>query len=356
MGKLKKYLIYAGVDRSSLKRILVNMRRANRAMTGTLSGIATLLIGVMFLLSGLVNSVSQNQIVYAIGAILSAVIFILSRFAKKTDDCIITTLVYAVWSIYYLYGIFIGAITDPTGKTVTFMVMLVFMPSLFVTRPIHIVVVTTFYDALFIFLCLLNKDGSVLSVDIIDAVFFGLLGITSGLVINHVKIRGYVSEQKLQEISRVDQLTQVNNRNAFEFDLFSIADKCRYSLACLYIDVNGLHVLNNTKGHEYGDEMLKFVAKQIKNAFSEEFVYRIGGDEFVVFVPDTQRADVGHKAEVLSNLLEKSGYHIATGYDFMHLRQLSVRELIKSAETEMYKNKLQFYENINVEVRNETKN
>lgn len=362
MGKLKKnlifvkkYLLYAGVDRSNLERILVNMRRANRTMAGTLSGVAILLIGVMFFLSSVVNCVSQNRAVYAVGAILSAAIFILSRLVKNTDNRLITVLVYAVWSVYYIYGIFIGAITDPTGKTVTFIVMLVFMPSLFVTRPIHVIVATTFYDALFIVLCLFCKDGSVLSVDIIDAVFYGILGIASGLIINRVKIRGYVSEQKLHEVSRIDQLTKVNNRNAFEFDLFSIADKCHHSLACLYIDVNGLHVLNNTKGHAYGDEMLKYIAKQIKSLFAEEFVYRIGGDEFVVFVPDMQKADVGHKAEILSGLVEKNGYHIATGYDFTLLSYLSVRELIKSAETEMYKNKVKFYENTNAEVRNGTK-
>lgn len=239
------------------------------------------------------------------------------------------------------------------------MVMLVFMPILYVNRPIRVILLTVFYDTLFILLCLANKTGPVLSVDIIDALFFGVLGVASGLVINHMKIRGYVSEQKLQEISRVDQLTRVNNRNAFEFDLFSLNKKCRHSLACVYIDVNGLHELNNTKGHEYGDEMLKFVAQQIKNTFSEEFTYRVGGDEFVVFVPDTPKAEIGYDVKLMANELKDYGYYIATGYSFMNLRQLSIDALIKTAEVEMFRNKKQFYKDRNIfdrEVRNKINN
>lgn len=354
MRKLKEYLFYAGVDHSMAQRVIDKMRVANLMMTGTLSAIATVLITVMFVLSFNSNSVQQNRTVYLVGLLLSLMIFMLSWVAKRFI-WLVTPLVYAAYSVYYLYGIFIGAITDPGGKTVTFMVMLVFMPILYVNRPIRVILLTVIYDTLFILLCLANKTGSVLSVDIIDAVFFGVLGVASGLVVNHMKIRGYVSEQKLQEISRVDQLTQVNNRNAFEFDLFSLNNKCRHSLACVYIDVNGLHELNNTKGHEYGDEMLKFVAQQIKNTFSEEFTYRVGGDEFVVFVPDIPKAEIGYDVKLMANELKDYGYYIATGYSFMNLRQLSIETLIKTAEAEMFRNKKQFYKDRNIfdrEVRN----
>lgn len=345
MEKLKKHLLYAGFDRSQLEMVATPMSKVNRAMAGALSTVAALLIGIMFILSFFIESVAQNRMVYFGGMVFSIIVLFLSRAAKK-HRWLVWPVVYASYSIYYLYGIFIGAITDPGNRTVTFIVMLVFMPTLFVGTPIQVLTTTAIYDTIFVLLSFMNKTEPVLSVDLIDAAFYGVLGVVGGSIINRTKIRSYLSEQQLQEISRIDQLTQTNNRNAYELDLFSISSKCAHSLACLYIDVNGLHELNNSKGHEYGDEMLKYVALQIKNQFSEKYTYRIGGDEFVVFIPDMSRADVGVKTDLLSQKVEEGGYHIATGYDQMNTRQLSIERLIRNAENAMFKNKTQFYKDI----------
>ena len=355
MERLKDSVFHANIDRSGLERITPDILQTNRIMSGTLSAVATLLTGVMFILSFCVEGFSQNRFVYLFGVILSATVLLLTKLSKQYE-WLVTPVVYAAYSIYYLYGIFIGTITDPGNRTVTFIVMLVLMPTLFAGKTSQIAFVTCAYDLLFIALCFVKKSGPVLSVDVVDAIFFGALGIISGIIINRLKIQNYLSQKKLQEVSRTDQLTQMNNRNAFEMDLFSISSKCRHSLACLYIDVNGLHELNNAKGHKYGDEMLQFVAEAIKNAFSEEYTYRIGGDEFVAFIPDTSKADVGYKVTELSKLVNEEGYHIATGYESMPLRQLSIDYLIKSAETNMFRDKAQYYNDIaSREVRKKTK-
>ena len=52
---------------------------------------------------------------------------------------------------------------------------------------------------------------------------------------------------------------------------------------CVYIDANGLHELNNERGHEAGDLMLRFVADSLMEQFPKGSLYRVGGDEFVVF-------------------------------------------------------------------------
>ena len=52
---------------------------------------------------------------------------------------------------------------------------------------------------------------------------------------------------------------------------------------CVYIDANGLHELNNERGHEAGDLMLRFVADSLMEQFPRGSLYRVGGDEFVVF-------------------------------------------------------------------------
>lgn len=342
---VKNTLLYAGADPASLKRITSKVRRTNRVMLITLSAIATFLIGVMLISSFLTSDLMQNRIVYTLGTVLSLLFFGLA-FVTKTRERLLNPLIYVACSTYYLYGIALGTITEPEGKTVTFAVMLVIMPIVFIEKPFKTALMTVIYDTIFIVLCFYSKTGTLLKIDVIDGVLFGILGIATGAVINEMKIRGYISEKKLQEISRVDLLTGVNNRNAYELDLFSIPSSCQHNLACIYIDVNGLHEINNTEGHESGDRMLKFVAEQIKETFVNGYIYRIGGDEFVVFMPDKTIADLGYDAKRLSRKVEAKGYFIAIGYETMGAKYLVIEELIKAAETRMSVNKDSFYEDV----------
>lgn len=344
--KMKNILYYAGVDRASYERIKPKIQKVNLAMTTTLSSFATVLIAAMLLFSFNSEGIKQNKCVYILGLIMSLMILGCSLTIAKKHPSIVTLLVSLSYSIYYLYGILIGTITDPDRKTVTFMVLLVFMPILFIDRPMHIISVTSLYVIFFIFLCYLTKSGGILSVDVIDAVIFGILGCASGIVINQMKVRGYIFEQMLHEISRIDQLTQIRNRNAFEFEKDSIPDLCKTTLGCVYIDVNGLHEINNEKGHEAGDKMLKSIASEVKETFSDKLAYRIGGDEFIAFIPDKNRDEIEKELHEMIERIEKQGYHVAAGYNVSRIRLLSLEHLISEAEKKMIIDKKLYYKNM----------
>ena len=346
LRKIKNAFLYAGADRNNFDRIKPKIQKANLTMTTILSTFATILITAMFISSFSSDGVRQNRMVYILGVIMSIFILILSVTLAKKHELLVTPLIYLSYAIYYIYGILIGTITDPGGKTVTFMVMLVFMPILFIVIPLHITIVTTGYVAIFIVLCFIYKEGAILSVDVIDAIVFGILGTASGFVVNNMKVRGYIFEQKLHEISRIDQLTQMRNRNAYEFERDSVPDLCKHSLACIYFDVNGLHEINNEKGHEAGDKMLKFIASEVKNFFSAELTYRIGGDEFIAFMPDTKKEELEETLQEMIKRIEKLNYHIAYGYEITKIRFLNLDNLINNAEKKMINEKRQYYKKI----------
>ena len=338
-------LFYAGVDRASYEMVRPKIWKANRTMVTVLSSIASILIFAMVISSFYSKGIMQNRIVYELGLVMSLIVMILSLTIAKKWHWLATFLVYASYSIYYIYGILIGAITDPTGKTVTFMVMLVFMPTLFIDRPIHVFIVTTVYNAVFIVLCLMNKTGDVLSVDTMDAVIFGILGIASGTVVNHMKVRGYVSEAMTKEISRTDQLTKMNNQNSFIFDKHRIPGKCDHSLACVYVDANGLHKMNNEHGHDEGDRMLQHVAEQIQSCFGNRHTYRTGGDEFVAFIIDPNREELIGNIRKLVQLVEDAKYSVAIGYEISEINyHFSIDNLIKAAELRMQEDKEIYHE------------
>ena len=346
LEKFKNLLLYGGVDRLNFERIKSSVQRINRMMTIVLSASATILTFVMVVLSLSSTIMSRNKFVYELGLIFSLAILFLSLFVVKKNYWLIRPLVYISYSIYFLYGIMIGTITDPGEKTVTFMVVLVFIPTLFIDRPIHIMGISTVYVIIFIILCFIKKEEPVLSVDIANAIIFGILGITSGIIVNHVKIHNYVLEHKLQEISRIDQLTQIKNRNAYELEYDSIPNKCKQTLACLYIDANGLHEVNNSKGHEYGDKLLKGIAKEIRNTFSNDYLYRIGGDEFVIFIPDMPKEKLDTIIVDMLKRLKAEEYYVAIGYDISTVKHILLDDLIKSAESKMFQNKKNYYKEI----------
>ena len=122
-------------------------------------------------------------------------------------------------------------------------------------------------------------------------------------------------------------------------------------MACVYIDVNGLHELNNTKGHDAGDTMLKTVAQQIRNCFGAESAYRIGGDELILFVPDKPAETVDRMCCQLAETLEKEKYYISVGVQWEE-NVTSFSALIRAAEKKMYMAKKTYYEK---EVNNKRK-
>lgn len=343
MQLIKDIFLYANASKDEYDRITPDILRMNRLMLCIFSGIASIFITGMTMLSFFVQSTSQNRFVYLGGTMLSIFLFCLSMFYSKNHSWIVIPLVYLAFSIFLIYGIFIGTITNPTQQTVTFMVMLIFLPFLFVDRPIRIIITLYIYVTIFIVLCFKRKTGAVFSIDVMDALIYGTLGAASGTIINMVKVKSYVLERKLNYASQYDTLTGMNNRNSFEWILQSYPKKCKRNLFCVYIDVNGLHELNNTKGHAAGDKMLQFVANNVKKAFGNENTYRIGGDEFVAFSIDSSETEIEVRIEQLIDAVEAEGYRIAFGHYSQQKADINMDVLIREAETLMYKNKTKFY-------------
>jgi diguanylate cyclase (GGDEF)-like protein/PAS domain S-box-containing protein len=100
---------------------------------------------------------------------------------------------------------------------------------------------------------------------------------------------GKAREQQMESIAASDPLTGVLNRRGFERNasrrLRDSADEATGAL--LFIDLNEFKVINDSYGHEVGDQLLTIAAKRLtKSLRSCDIIGRPGGDEFVALVPD----------------------------------------------------------------------
>ena len=109
--------------------------------------------------------------------------------------------------------------------------------------------------------------------------------------------------ERIVEESLVDPLTCAFNRRYFDAHAPRMAARCRAArnpVAVLMIDVDNLKQINDARGHSAGDRVLKEVVDRFTSALRpSDLVARVGGDEFVVVMPETDPDAALHIAERL---------------------------------------------------------
>lgn len=114
--------------------------------------------------------------------------------------------------------------------------------------------------------------------------------------------------ESAERMARFDELTGVRNKNAFKEYSESIDDKIKsgeknFSFGLILCDMNDLKLINDTRGHNFGDEYIQRASRIICNIFTHSPVFRIGGDEFVVVLTGE---DYENRRELLNLLIVES--------------------------------------------------
>lgn len=111
--------------------------------------------------------------------------------------------------------------------------------------------------------------------------------------------------KQLQTMAATDPLTGLANRRAFNQALarcFAEATRYGHDLVCVMIDLDGFKLLNDTLGHQRGDELLQHAARVLgANCRTSDIAGRFGGDEFVVLFPQTDEATARQAAQRISD-------------------------------------------------------
>jgi two-component system, cell cycle response regulator len=116
------------------------------------------------------------------------------------------------------------------------------------------------------------------------------------------------------ELAVVDALTGLNNRRFLETHLAQALDQAAHKgrpLSLMILDIDHFKSVNDTYGHDAGDEVLKVFARRIKRVLrSADLVCRLGGEEFVVVMPETPLAVAERIAERVRSAVERERFPI----------------------------------------------
>ena len=141
-----------------------------------------------------------------------------------------------------------------------------------------------------------------------------------------------------------DSLTGALNRVSYKRDILELDEEKPEEFSCVYIDVNELHIINNKYGHAAGDEMLIYIANTLKEVFYGHSVYRMGGDEFLVFAKNTEQEDIKKNVKAFIDRLKTTNYKVAIGMSYRS-RNTNCEEMVREAEIRMYEAKAEYYQN-----------
>jgi len=141
-----------------------------------------------------------------------------------------------------------------------------------------------------------------------------------------------------------DSLTGAMNRVAYKKDIVVFDEEKPNDFSCIYIDVNELHLRNNKYGHAAGDDMLIYIANTLKETFYGHYIYRMGGDEFLVFVKNINQEQVKKHIEAFVEQLKTTDYNVAIGLSYRK-QNINCEEMVREAEIRMYEAKAQYYQN-----------
>jgi diguanylate cyclase (GGDEF)-like protein/PAS domain S-box-containing protein/putative nucleotidyltransferase with HDIG domain len=153
-------------------------------------------------------------------------------------------------------------------------------------------------------------------------------------------------QDEIEYLSFHDQLTGLYNRRFYEAELKRLDTARNLPLTLVIGDVNGLKLINDSFGHVTGDELLKKAAEVIKKGCrADDIIARIGGDEFVMILPNTdalaaERIVDRIKSLALEEKVNSMDVSISFGHETKHNEDKKMQEVFRKAEDSMYHNKL----------------
>lgn len=158
------------------------------------------------------------------------------------------------------------------------------------------------------------------------------------------EIHNYLLLQRLEELSKVDTLTGLQNRRAMVDCTKAITYSEGIPFGIVSIDLNGLKNVNDRCGHEAGDNLLIQASRIVEKAFHQDNIFRTGGDEFIVISKETNHDAFTRRVEKLRSEMVTSGdVHFAIG-DYWSDGTVDIKSAVCFSDERMYADKKAFYE------------
>ena len=217
--------------------------------------------------------------------------------------------------LYYLFAaavfipaIFGGTVMSPDRPAISFFVLLMILPLLYVEQPIHSVLLSAFACILFCGAAAKADAPEVAGTDIAIAVCCFFVSGVFTTYIRNMYLQYLQATIIFRTQSETDRLTGVFNKECTEnlCEAYLLNSRGISDCALFIIDLDNFKYINDTYGHKQGDVFLNETGRLLKESFYEkDVVGRIGGDEFLVLMKDvTDVSALSKKASIIEEKIQ----------------------------------------------------
>jgi len=182
---------------------------------------------------------------------------------------------------------------------------------------------------------------------LLDYLFLSRLSIN---LVSRLNVK--ITHQLLQQQIETDPLTQLRNRHSLDSILkttFILHKEDKISFSVAMLDIDFFKKINDTYGHQVGDDVLQSVAKILKdNIRASDMIFRYGGEEFLIIFPQCDRECAQKSCEKLRKLIEDHTFQeplkdqkvtISIGIVSIDQTMQTSKSIIEAADTNLYRAK-----------------
>ena len=291
---------------------------------------------------------SEQHVFFA--GFLYAVFATFLFFKLKKDSLIGQLLIYLTMSLLFLFGGFLSQ-SRPDSNATAFIAFLLVMPMFMIDKPFFMAIELSASSAVFLVWMHGIKPHDVWMLDLYNVVMYTVIGSFLNIIANAIRIREFVLTRKINLQYNTDELTGIRNKGALTREINEfLADHFNDKGILFILDVDRFKFVNDTYGHDVGDQVIIQLGHFLDGRFTQqkEIVGRFGGDEFIVFIKDTDDPDTARQiaddlisgaSESVALPNERQKISISIGIAMFHGQEKNYSELFKKADTALYKAK-----------------
>ena len=320
------YFLYCGAGKDEYNAVKKDAYVSNYKTWRFLHLLMVAAFTIMYLCSLVYDILDSNRVFYLFALVYSVVASLLFFFA-----CLITQ-------------------NKPDIPATMFIALLLIAPVFMIDKPVFMTIELIAASAVFLLWMYNVKPYDIWQMDFINVIIFLIVGTIINIIANSIRIKEFILTRKIAIQKDTDELTGLMNKGALIREIQAVLDDKAANKGILFVmDVDHFKQINDTYGHDVGDNVILQLGKLLgKKLVDTEIAGRFGGDEFVVFIKDSDDTEVarGIAEAILEGALQSvkipgSDKNVCVSIGIAVYRGLekTYNEIFKKADTALYRSK-----------------
>ena len=348
LRKIKNYICYCGIEKEEFKAVKLDAYASNFQIWRILHIIMDAAFALLFVFA-FFSDLAKDNLYFYLGAFLYSAIATVFFFVLNKKSILAQLIIYLSISVLFLFGCFITQ-NKPSTPAITFITFLLITPLFMIDKPYFMTLELVAASTVFLVWMYFVKDPRTWEFDLLNTIIFTIIAIMMHIIANSIRIKEFVLIRQINKQKDTDELTGLTNKAALTKAINDFFQKNPDGKGLLLVlDVDYFKLINDTYGHDVGDEALCALGHYLGSTYGRSaIVGRFGGDEFIVFFQGVDDGGFAEKtakemideAPGLVNLpTDEVQFGLSIGAAIYQGREKNYSELFKKADIALYKTK-----------------